>query len=142
MQDHLNVAALVFPGMDQIDLTGPFAVLSRLPDSTVQLVWKDANPIRDYRGLRLIPDARFADARPVDLLVVPGGPGQEEVMEDDAVLSFVRDRAGRAGACSRSAPGRSSAGPPACSGGGRRRPTGARSTCSRTWGPCPARSGW
>ena len=96
MQDHLNVAALVFPGMDQIDLTGPFAVLSRLPDSTVQLVWKDANPIRDYRGLRLLPDARFADARPVDLLVVPGGPGQEEVMEDDAVLSFVRDRAGRA----------------------------------------------
>ena len=96
MQDHLNVAALVFPGMDQIDLTGPFAVLSRLPDSTVQLVWKDANPIRDYRGLRLIPDARFVDARPVDLLVVPGGPGQEEVMEDDAVLSFVRDRAERA----------------------------------------------
>ena len=96
MQDHLNVAALVFPGMDQIDLTGPFAVLSRLPDATVRLVWKDANPIRDYRGLRLIPDARFADARPVDLLVVPGGPGQEEVMEDDAVLSFVRDRAGRA----------------------------------------------
>ena len=92
----MNVAALVFPGMDQIDLTGPFAVLSRLPDSTLQLVWKDTNPIRDYRGLRLIPDARFADARPVDLLVVPGGPGQEGVMEDDAVLSFVRDQAGRA----------------------------------------------
>ena len=96
MEDHLNVAALVFPGMDQIDLTGPFAVLSRLPDSTVQLVWKDTDPIRDYRGLRLIPDARFADARPVDLLVVPGGPGQEEIMEDDSVLSFVRDRAGLA----------------------------------------------
>ena len=100
--------------MDQIDLTGPFAVLSRLPDSTVQLVWKDANHIRDYRGLRLIPDARFADARPVDLLVVPGGPGQEEVMEDDAVLSFVRDRAGRArcvfsalrGPCPNDAPAR------------------------------------
>ena len=62
MHDHLNVAALVFPGMDKIDLTGPFAVLSRLPDSTVRLVWKDTNPIRDYRGLRLIPDARFAAA--------------------------------------------------------------------------------
>ena len=46
MQDHLNVAALVFPGMDQIDLTGPFAVLSRLPDSTVQLVWSLLRPWR------------------------------------------------------------------------------------------------
>lgn len=96
MQGHLNIGALVFPLMDQIDLTGPFAVLARLPNSSIQLLWKNTAPIRDYRGLGLIPDTSFADARPVDLLLVPGGPGQEELMEDDAVLSFITAQAARA----------------------------------------------
>jgi cyclohexyl-isocyanide hydratase len=92
----IRVGALVFPRMDQIDLTGPFAVLSRLPNATVKLLWKTTDPIRDYRGLGLIPDARLADAGPVDLLVIPGGPGQEDLMEDAAVLSFITDRAAAA----------------------------------------------
>lgn len=89
----IRVGALVFPRMDQIDLTGPFAVLSRLPNATVRLLWKTTDPIRDYRGLGLIPDAKLADAGPIDLLVVPGGPGQEDLMEDGTVLSFIAARA-------------------------------------------------
>lgn len=87
---------LDFPEMDQIDLTGPFAVLSRLPNATVKLLWKTTDPVRDYRGLGLIPDAKLADAGSIDLLVVPGGPGQEELIEDEAVLKFIRERAATA----------------------------------------------
>jgi cyclohexyl-isocyanide hydratase len=89
----IRIGALVFPRMDQIDLTGPLAVLSRLPNATVKLLWKTTDPIRDYRGLGLIPDARLADAGPIDLLVVPGGPGEEDLMEDEAVLPFIAARA-------------------------------------------------
>ncbi|MBA4182096.1 MAG: AraC family transcriptional regulator [Anaerolinea sp.] len=92
----IRVGALVFPRMDQIDLTGPFAVLSRLPNATVKLLWKSTEPVRDYRGLGLIPDAKMSDAGEVDLLVVPGGPGQEDLMEDEAVLKFIADRAAKA----------------------------------------------
>jgi len=49
--------------------------------------------VRDYHGLALIPDASLADAKPIDLLVIPGGPGQEDLMEDKAVLSFIAKRA-------------------------------------------------
>lgn len=31
---NLNIGALIFPRMDQIDFTGPFEVLSRVPDSS------------------------------------------------------------------------------------------------------------
>ncbi|HEY1186260.1 MAG TPA: DJ-1/PfpI family protein [Gemmata sp.] len=89
----IRVGILVFPRMDQIDLTGPFAVLSRLPNATVKLLGKATDPIRDYRGLGLIPDAKLADAGALDLLVVPGGPGQEDLMDDEAVLSFLAKRA-------------------------------------------------
>jgi cyclohexyl-isocyanide hydratase len=32
MANHLNIGAIIYPEMDQIDFTGPFEVLSRLPD--------------------------------------------------------------------------------------------------------------
>lgn len=92
-EHHIRIAAIVFPRIDQIDLTGPFAVLSRLPNASIQLLWKDTTLVRDHRGLGLLPDSTLADAKPIDLLVVPGGPGQEDLMEDDAVLAFIAKRA-------------------------------------------------
>lgn len=53
-------------------------------------------PVRDHKGLRLLPDASLANAKPIDLLIVPGGPGQEDLMEDKQVLSFLTAQAGRA----------------------------------------------
>ena len=96
MDAHLHIGALIFPQMDQIDFTGPFEVLSRVPDSTFHVIWKEAAPIRDIHGLILTPEETFSDAPPLDLLVVPGGWGQELLMEDEAVLSFVRERAAHA----------------------------------------------
>src|SRR5215510_13417675 len=88
-EQHIQIGAIIFPQMDQMDLTGPFAVLSRLPNSSFQLLWKNTKPVRDMHGLVLTPDATFADAKPIDLLVMTGGAGQEALMEDEDVLSFV-----------------------------------------------------
>ncbi len=93
LDKHIRVGAVVFPRMDQIDLTGPFAVLSRLPNASVQLLWKNTALFRDYRGFGITPDATFADAGPIDLLMITGGPGQEDLMDDEAVLSFIAARA-------------------------------------------------
>jgi len=76
-----------------MDLTGPFAVLSRLRNSSFQLLWKNKQFVRDMHGLTLSPDATLADAKPLDLLVMPGGAGQEALMEDDVVLSFISQQA-------------------------------------------------
>ncbi|HEV2135047.1 MAG TPA: DJ-1/PfpI family protein [Terracidiphilus sp.] len=95
--EHLRIGALVFPEMDQIDLTGPFEVLSRLPDSKFHLLWKAATPVRDLQGLILTPEMSIAEAPPLDLLVVPGGWGQERLMEDEAVLGFIRRHAVQGG---------------------------------------------
>jgi cyclohexyl-isocyanide hydratase len=94
----LQIGSLLFEGVDQIDLTGPFEVLSRIPNSTYRIYGKTADPIRDIKGLRLMPDAALADAPPLDVLHVPGGFGQEALMEDEDVLGWIRQQA--AGACS------------------------------------------
>ena len=95
-EKHINIGALVFPRMDQIDLTGPFEVLSRLPNSTFHLLWKELIPVRDFRGLLITPETTFAEAPQLDLLIVPGGFGQEALMDDDVVLKFIQAKAATA----------------------------------------------
>lgn len=77
----IQVGALVFPWMDPIDLAGPFDVLFWLPNTSVKLLWESNEPIRYYRGLGLIPDAKMPNAGEIDLLVMPGGPGQEDLID-------------------------------------------------------------
>ncbi|PDT77901.1 DJ-1/PfpI family protein [Bradyrhizobium sp. C9] len=94
---HLRIGSLLFEGVDQIDLTGPFEVLSRIPNSTYRIYGKTAEPVRDIKGLRLTPDATLTEAPPLDVLHVPGGFGQQALMDDAEVLGWISRQA--AGAC-------------------------------------------
>jgi len=89
----LQIGSLLFEGLDQIDLTGPFEVLSRIPNSTYRIFGQTLEPVRDARGLRLRPDALLEDAPQLDVLHVPGGYGQEALMDNERVLSWVQNQA-------------------------------------------------
>jgi cyclohexyl-isocyanide hydratase len=90
---HLRIGALLFEGIDQIDLTGPYEVLSRLSNSDYRIYGRTADSVRDTNGLRLTPDACLDKAPALDVLHVPGGPGQEALMEDEAVLGWLTRQA-------------------------------------------------
>ena len=90
---HLQIGSLLFNGLDQIDLTGPFEVLSRIPNSTYRIYAKDQATARDVNGLILTPDAALENAPQLDLLHVPGGYGQEHLMDDEVVLDWLRRQA-------------------------------------------------
>ena len=90
----LSVGCLIFERMDQIDFTGPFEVLSRMTDATIQIIGKELSPIRDVQGLRLSPDVSTAEAGLFDVLLVPGGHGQQALMHDEEVLELIRKHVG------------------------------------------------
>lgn len=90
---YLNIGSIIYPNMDQADFTGPFEVLSRIPESRFYVIAKDRHPVRDMRGLILTPESTFRDSPRLDVLVVPGGAGQEELMNEEATLSFIREQA-------------------------------------------------
>ncbi|MBK1794035.1 DJ-1/PfpI family protein [Devosia sp. WQ 349] len=92
----MHITMLIYPGLTQLDLTGPFEVFARVPGVTIDLVWKDLEPLRCGSGLTLTPTATFADCQRTDVLFVPGGPGQLALMYDDTVLAFLRERAEKA----------------------------------------------
>jgi cyclohexyl-isocyanide hydratase len=89
----LAIGTFIYPRMDQIDFTGPFAVLSRLPDSEVHVMALERGPIKDHKGLTLTPQITVSEAPALDVLHVPGGPGQEALMRDERVLSMIRRQA-------------------------------------------------
>jgi cyclohexyl-isocyanide hydratase len=90
---HLTIGCLVFPRQDQIDFTGPFEVLSRIPNSTVHVIAKTKTLIRDVKGLILTPEMAIAEAPSLDLLLVSGGLGQQALMDDQEILSLIRNQA-------------------------------------------------
>ncbi len=90
---HLEIGSLVFEGLDQIDLTGPFEVLSRIPNATCRVYGLTRDSVRDARGLRIVPDATLAETPALDVLHVPGGFGQQALMESEALLGWIRQQA-------------------------------------------------
>ncbi len=140
---HLQIGSLLFEGVDQIDLTGPFEVLSRIPNSTYRIYGKTTAPVRDLKGLRLTPDATLADAPPLDVLHVPGGFGQEALMEDAEVLDLDPAAGGRRAQHFLRVHGRPAVrrGRPAARDAGRRR-TGRRFTCCRSSVRSRSTNGW
>jgi cyclohexyl-isocyanide hydratase len=89
----LRCGMLVFPNMTQLDLTGPYEILARMPGSETRLIWKTMDPVRTEHGLTLLPQATFADCGPLDLVMVPGGYGMNPLLEDPEVLDFLRQTA-------------------------------------------------
>lgn len=81
---------ILFPDATQLDLTAPFEVFARCPDVEVHLIWKTPDPVRTDRGMTIVPTTTFAECPSLDLVCVPGGPGQIALMDDEEVLSFLR----------------------------------------------------
>lgn len=89
----LQIGILIFPKVQQLDLTGPYEVFAALPDAQVHLVAANLDRVRSATGLVLEPTVTFADCPALDVLCVPGGAGVNALMTDETALGFVRAQA-------------------------------------------------
>ncbi|NWA25805.1 DJ-1/PfpI family protein [Pseudomonas gingeri] len=85
----LHIGFLLFPKVQQLDLTGPYEVLASLPDVRIHLIWKDLAPVTSSTGLAFTPTTTFEDCPPLDVICIPGGAGVGPLMEDAETLSFI-----------------------------------------------------
>lgn len=87
----MEIAILLFDRLTALDAIGPYEVLSRIPDATVKFVAKEAGAKRtDVGSLAVSADYSFAQVPTPAIIVVPGGPGQSALMNDEPVLDWVR----------------------------------------------------
>jgi len=85
----VTVAFLVFPGITQLDFTGPAQLFARLGRANLVSVARTLEPIATDSGFAIVPTATLDQCREADLLVVAGGAGVHDVMDDDEQLAWV-----------------------------------------------------
>ncbi|WP_339532891.1 DJ-1/PfpI family protein [Pseudomonas mucidolens] len=85
----LHIGFVLFPGIQQLDLTGPYDVLASLPEVKLHLIWKDLAAITSSTGLILSPTITYDECPALDVICVPGGSGVGALMEDERTLDFL-----------------------------------------------------
>jgi cyclohexyl-isocyanide hydratase len=91
-----TIGLLIFPRMTQLDFTGPFEVFARIPETKVHVLWKRIEPVVSDTGLAVLPTTTLDDCPDLDLICIPGGPGQIALMDDEQLIAFVREKGERA----------------------------------------------
>jgi putative intracellular protease/amidase len=87
----MDIAIPIYDRFTALDAVGPYEVLSRLPDSRVTFIAKEAGPYKTDNGmLSIVAEARLDDMPHPEVIVVPGGTGTRPLMEDEATLDWIR----------------------------------------------------
>lgn len=90
-----RIGLVLFPKLTLLDLVGPLEVFGRMPGAEVDLLWHDLAPVASDRGVLVSPTRAFQACKQLDVVCVPGGPGQVDLMGDEAALAWLREVAGR-----------------------------------------------
>ena len=88
-QRELRVAMLLFEGVNAQDLVGPYEVVRNLPGAQVSFVAPVPGPVRSEGGLRLIAEEGFRNAPTPDVILVPGGEGEQRLRGDAALQDWL-----------------------------------------------------
>lgn len=103
----IRVALFVYPGIQGLDLSGPFEMFARAtrllrdegrshPGYALTIVGTQAAPTAASSGFRFVPDVTFRALRArMDTLLVVGGKGVDAQAKDPAVLEWLRRMAPR-----------------------------------------------
>jgi cyclohexyl-isocyanide hydratase len=99
-----DIGFVIFPGITQLDFTGPFEVLSRLgtppslstpskfPQARTHVVAKTMLPVTSDRGLSIMPSCTFDSCPPLHLICLPGGAGVVEALADVETVQFIHNQ--------------------------------------------------
>jgi len=91
-----QIGIVLFPEVEELDVVGPWEVLSfwtrTFPQHgyAVSCLSREGGLVRCAKGLRIEAHHSFADAPPLDVLLYPGGRGTRPQLTDDAQLDWIR----------------------------------------------------
>jgi putative intracellular protease/amidase len=87
----VQIAIPLYQGFTALDAIGPYEVLSRLPGATVTFLAESRGPVAtDTGSLTLLAAAALGEIPRPDIVVVPGGPGTRRMLDDHAVIDWIR----------------------------------------------------
>jgi cyclohexyl-isocyanide hydratase len=85
-----RIVFILYPRLTQLDFTGPYEVLARMPGAEVIIASKEGGPLPTELGLTFTNLTKLADVDSADLIMLPGGPGQTDAMLDPEFIGHVK----------------------------------------------------
>lgn len=94
----ITTGILLFEDAEELDFVGPWEVftMARMfghEDDRVVTIAEREGIVRAHKGMRVVPDHTFADAPPLDVLLVPGGLGTQKQADNPALIEWIRKTA-------------------------------------------------
>jgi len=87
----MDIAIVLYERFTALDAIGPYDVLNKIPGAHVTFVGETRGMIRSQQGsLGLSVDRPVSEVDHADILVIPGGYGEEQVRAKPAMLEWVR----------------------------------------------------
>ena len=94
----MNFGFLIFPGLEELDLIGPWEMVSlwskylQGPERCL-MVAQTREPVVCAKGMSINPHVAFDECPPLDYLLVPGGEGTRQQVDNATLVRFVADQA-------------------------------------------------
>lgn len=98
MDEKIKVGILLFDEVEVLDFAGPFEVFSLSSKNNVKLfevitIGETGTLISARNGLKVLPMANFKDNIKLDILIIPGGYGAEELeIKNQITLNWIREQ--------------------------------------------------
>jgi len=90
----MTVGMILFDDAEELDFAGPWEVFTAAAmlkgEGRVVTIAEHDRPVRCAKGMRVLPDHTFADAPPLDVMLVPGGVGTRREEDNPAMLEYLR----------------------------------------------------
>jgi cyclohexyl-isocyanide hydratase len=88
--DPFRIVFILYPRLTQLDFTGPYEVLARMPGAETIIASKDGGALVTEMGLTFANLRALADIASCDMIMIPGGPGQTDAMQDPEFMAEVK----------------------------------------------------
>lgn len=91
----MKIGFLMFDDLEELDMVGPWEVFTMAgkarPEAGIECltIAPAGGTVRCAKGLRVAADHSFADAPPLDILVVPGGQGTRREVNNPVLLDWI-----------------------------------------------------
>lgn len=90
MSAETKIGFLLFPYMTALDWVGPAQALSFTHGHQLHFVSRSLDPVLSDSGYQVVPTHTFETCPSLDVVCVPGGPGQQALMADQETLAWLR----------------------------------------------------
>lgn len=87
----MKVAIPLYDRFTALDAVGPYEVIQRIPGAEITWLAHEAGLVGTDTGqLQLHADAAFEELPDPDILIVPGGTGTDDFLDDERLVGWIR----------------------------------------------------